>query len=194
GWGRVGAWFGVDRWGVVPDLLTTAKGITGAYAPLGLTATTAALHDTFRDRYFPHGHTYEAHPLTLAPAVAAIGEYRRLDLLEKSRRDGEYLLDRLRGDPGPAPLGRRRPGSRPVRGGRARPRPGDPRPVQRRGGQARRPDARCRPGRGGDAPGRRLLRLVDLPPRDRPAPDRHARGTGPGPGRPRPGPGRRRRR
>jgi len=96
GWGRVGAWFGVDRWGVVPDLLTTAKGITGAYAPLGLTATTAALHDTFRDRYFPHGHTYEAHPLTLAPAVAAIGEYRRLDLLEKSRRDGEYLLDRLR--------------------------------------------------------------------------------------------------
>ncbi len=96
GWGRLGAWFGVDRWGVVPDLLTTAKGITGAHAPLGLTATTPALHDAFRDRYFPHGHTYEAHPLTLAPAVAAIEEYRRLNLLEKSRRDGEYLLGRLR--------------------------------------------------------------------------------------------------
>lgn len=96
GWGRVGEWFAVDRWGVEPDLLTTAKGITGAHIPLGLTATTAAVHDTFKERYFPHGHTYEAHPLTLAPAVAAIGEYRRLGLLEKSRKDGEYLLARLR--------------------------------------------------------------------------------------------------
>lgn len=96
GWGRVGEWFAVDHWGVQPDLLTTAKGITGAHIPLGLTATTAAVHDTFKDQYFPHGHTYEAHPLTLAPAVAAIAEYRRLGLLEKSRNDGEYLLARLR--------------------------------------------------------------------------------------------------
>ncbi len=95
-WGRIGEWFAVDRWKVVPDLLTTAKGITGAYVPLGLTATTAAVHDTFRDRYFPHGHTYEAHPMTLGPAAVAIEEYRRLGLLEKSRRDGEYLLGRLR--------------------------------------------------------------------------------------------------
>lgn len=96
GWGRVGEWFAVDHWKVAPDILTTAKGITGAYVPLGLTATTSAVHDVFRDRYFPHGHTYEAHPLTLGPAVAAIEEYRRLGLLEKSRRDGEYLLRRLR--------------------------------------------------------------------------------------------------
>ena len=96
GWGRVGEWFAVDHWKVVPDILTTAKGITGAYVPLGLTATTPAVHDAFRDRYFPHGHTYEAHPVTLGPAVAAIEEYRRLGLLEKSRRDGEYLLRRLR--------------------------------------------------------------------------------------------------
>jgi len=96
GWGRVGEWFAVDHWKVVPDILTTAKGITGAYVPLGLTATTAALHDVFQDRYFPHGHTYEAHPLTLGPAVAAIEEYRRLGLLEKSRHDGLYLLQRLR--------------------------------------------------------------------------------------------------
>jgi taurine---2-oxoglutarate transaminase len=95
-WGRVGEWFAVDHWKVTPDLLTTAKGITGAHIPLGLTATTAAIHDRFRESYFPHGHTYEAHPLTLAPAVAAIEEYRRLDLIEKSRKDGEYLLARLR--------------------------------------------------------------------------------------------------
>jgi taurine---2-oxoglutarate transaminase len=95
-WGRTGTWFAVEHWGVVPDILTTAKGVTGAYVPLGVTATTSELHDVFRDRYFPHGHTYEAHPLTLAPAVAAIAEYRRLDLLAKSARDGEYLLARLR--------------------------------------------------------------------------------------------------
>jgi len=96
GWGRVGEWFAVDHWKVRPDILTTAKGITGAQIPLGLTATTAEVHDAFRDTYFPHGHTYEAHPLTLAPAVAAIEEYRRLDLLQKSRKDGEYLLARLK--------------------------------------------------------------------------------------------------
>ena len=96
GWGRTGEWFAVNHWGVVPDILTTAKGITGAQVPLGLTATTEAIHESFRQRFFPHGHTYEAHPLTLAPAVAAIGEYRRLGLLEKSRNDGAYLLKRLK--------------------------------------------------------------------------------------------------
>jgi taurine---2-oxoglutarate transaminase len=96
GWGRVGEWFAVNHWNVTPDILTTAKGITGAQIPLGLTATTAAVHDAFRENYFPHGHTYEAHPLTLTPAIAAIEEYKRLDLLEKSRKDGEYLLARLK--------------------------------------------------------------------------------------------------
>jgi taurine--2-oxoglutarate transaminase len=96
GWGRTGAWFGVDHFGVVPDILTTAKGITGAYVPLGLAATTESIYSTFTDRYFPHGHTYEAHPMTLAPAVAAISEYRRLGLIERSRAEGEYLLRRLR--------------------------------------------------------------------------------------------------
>jgi taurine---2-oxoglutarate transaminase len=96
GWGRTGAWFGVDHYGVVPDILTTAKGITGAYMPLGLTATTEEVYSTFTDRYFPHGHTYEAHPMTLAPAVAAIAEYRRLGLIDRSRTEGEYLLRRLR--------------------------------------------------------------------------------------------------
>ncbi len=96
GWGRTGSWFAVDHYGVKPDILTTAKGITGAYVPLGLTATTPALHEAFSDRYFPHGHTYEAHPVMLAAAAAAIEEYRRLNLIQKSARDGEYLLTRLK--------------------------------------------------------------------------------------------------
>jgi taurine--2-oxoglutarate transaminase len=96
GWGRTGDWFAVDRDGVVPDILTTAKGITGAYIPLGLTATTEEIAAYFDEHYFAHGHTYEAHPLTLGPAVAAIREYRRLGLLEKSRAQGERLGARLR--------------------------------------------------------------------------------------------------
>lgn len=96
GWGRTGEWFSVDNWKVKPDILTTAKGITGAYAPLGLTATTAEIGEFFEDHYFAHGHTYEAHPLTLAPAIAAISEYKRLDLIKESKRKGEHMGKRLR--------------------------------------------------------------------------------------------------
>jgi taurine---2-oxoglutarate transaminase len=96
GWGRVGEWFAVNHWNVVPDMLTTAKGISGAMVPLGLTATTVGIHDSFRDRYFPHGHTYEAHPITLGPSAVAVQEYDRLHLIERSRTEGEYLLRRLR--------------------------------------------------------------------------------------------------
>jgi taurine---2-oxoglutarate transaminase len=96
GWGRTGRWFAVEHWGVEPDILVTAKGITGGYLPLALTATTEELHARFADRFFPHGHTYEAHPVTLAAALAALREYRRLDLVERSRVEGEYLLSRLR--------------------------------------------------------------------------------------------------
>lgn len=95
GWGRTGTWFAVDHWGVVPDILTTAKGITSAMAPLGLVATTRPIADHFEDNFFAHGHTYEAHPLTLAPALAAIDEYRRLDLLAHTKRMGALLGAKL---------------------------------------------------------------------------------------------------
>jgi len=95
GWGRTGKWFAVDHWNVVPDILTTAKGITSAYVPLGLTATTMKIADYFNDHYFSHGHTYEAHPLTLAPAIAAINELKKHELINRSKEMGEYLLTRL---------------------------------------------------------------------------------------------------
>jgi taurine--2-oxoglutarate transaminase len=96
GWGRTGKWFALDHWNVSPDILVTAKGITSAYAPLGLCATTVKIASFFDDHFFAHGHTYEAHPLTLAPAIAAIQEIRRLDLIERSRELGEYLGEKLR--------------------------------------------------------------------------------------------------
>jgi taurine--2-oxoglutarate transaminase len=95
GWGRTGEWFAVDHWGVTPDMLVTAKGITSAYVPLGVCATTAKIGDFFEDHFFAHGHTYEAHPMTLAPAIAAIGEMRRLDLVNRSRELGAYLGEKL---------------------------------------------------------------------------------------------------
>jgi len=96
GWGRTGEWFAVNHWGVVPDILVTAKGVTSAAAPLGVVATSRAIAEHFDDHFFAHGHTYEAHPLTLAPAIAAIDEYRRLDLLARARRMGEALGAKLR--------------------------------------------------------------------------------------------------
>jgi taurine--2-oxoglutarate transaminase len=96
GWGRTGEWFAVNHWKVLPDILTTAKGVTSAYVPLGVTATSEEITRFFDDNLFPHGHTYEAHPLTLAPAVAAIHEYRRLNLIERSRTLGATLGNKLK--------------------------------------------------------------------------------------------------
>lgn len=95
GWGRTGKWFAVDHWGVKPDILTTAKGITAAYVPLGLCATTKKIADYFDDHYFSHGHTYEAHPITLAPAIAAINEMKRLNTNQRAQELGAYLGEKL---------------------------------------------------------------------------------------------------
>jgi len=96
GWGRTGDWFAVDHDGVLPDILVTAKGITSAYVPLGLTATTDEVARFFDDNFFAHGHTYESHPLMLAPATATIREYKRLDLIARARQMGELMGAKLR--------------------------------------------------------------------------------------------------
>ncbi len=95
GWGRTGEWFAMNHWGVVPDILVTAKGITSAYVPLGLCATSGKIAEFFQDHYFSHGHTYEAHPLTLAPAVATIREMQRLGLVERARELAPYVEGKL---------------------------------------------------------------------------------------------------
>lgn len=95
GWGRTGKWFCVDHWGVKPDILVTAKGITSAYMPLGLCATSRKIADHFEENYFAHGHTYEAHPMTLGPAVATIEEMQRLQLVERAASLAPYLQGKL---------------------------------------------------------------------------------------------------
>jgi taurine---2-oxoglutarate transaminase len=96
GWGRTGEWFAMNHWNVQPDILVTAKGITSAYVPLGLCATTSKIAAHFDDHYFAHGHTYEAHPMTLAPAVATIHEMQRLGLIERANKIGAYLGESLK--------------------------------------------------------------------------------------------------
>lgn len=96
GWGRTGKWFAMEHWGVAPDILVTAKGIASAYVPLGLCATNEKIAAYFDDHYFSHGHTYEAHPITLKPAVATIKEMQRLGLVERSAELGLYLGEKLR--------------------------------------------------------------------------------------------------
>jgi taurine---2-oxoglutarate transaminase len=95
GWGRTGKWFAVDHWNVTPDILVTAKGITSAYMPLGLCATSTKIADYFEDHYFSHGHTYEAHPMTLGPAVATIEEMQRLKLVERAAGLESYVREKL---------------------------------------------------------------------------------------------------
>ncbi len=95
GWGRAGEWFAMNLWGVTPDILTTAKGITSAYVPLGLCATSEKIGDFFQDHYFAHGHTYEAHPMTLGPAVATINEMKRLKLVERAKELEPFVAEKL---------------------------------------------------------------------------------------------------
>ena len=95
GFGRTGDWFAVNHWNVKPDIITTAKGISGAYMPLSLTATDKRISEYFDQNYFAHGHTYEAHPMTLAAGVAAIEEYKRLDIMKKIRGMAPHFASRL---------------------------------------------------------------------------------------------------
>lgn len=75
GFGRTGTWFGVDHWGVVPDLISCAKGINSGYVPLGAVLMGPRTADHFAERPYPGGLTYSGHPLACAAAVAAIKAY-----------------------------------------------------------------------------------------------------------------------
>jgi taurine--2-oxoglutarate transaminase len=72
GFGRAGRWFAIELGGVVPDLLTFAKGVNSGYVPMGGVAINEAIAATFDDRVYPGGLTYSGHPLAAAAAVATI--------------------------------------------------------------------------------------------------------------------------
>jgi taurine--2-oxoglutarate transaminase len=92
GFGRSGRWFAVEHAGVVPDLLTFAKGVNSGYVPLGGVAINEAIFDTFAHRTYPGGLTYSGHPLACAAAVATIRTMEDDDLVERAARLGEEVL------------------------------------------------------------------------------------------------------
>ncbi len=92
GFGRVGEWFAVDRWGVEPDLLTFAKGVNSGYVPLGGVLISDDVAATFAERPYPGGLTYSGHPLACATAVASIGIFERDGIVERSRRLGDDVI------------------------------------------------------------------------------------------------------
>ena len=91
GFGRTGRWFAIDHWGVVPDLLTMAKGLTASYLPLGAVAMRREIADAFADRPFFGGLTYNSHPMGCAAALATIAVYEEDGLIERAARMGEVM-------------------------------------------------------------------------------------------------------
>ncbi len=91
GFGRTGAWFAVDHWKVVPDLLTMAKGLTSSYVPLGAVGMRRHIADHFRDKYFYGGLTYNSHPVACAAALATIQVYQDDGLVERAHETGVVM-------------------------------------------------------------------------------------------------------
>jgi adenosylmethionine-8-amino-7-oxononanoate aminotransferase len=108
GFGRTGRMFGCETYGIRPDMMTMAKQLTSAYAPLSATAVSREIHEVVGESahgmgIFGHGFTYGGHPVSCAVALKAIEIYERMDLPAHVTRLGAHLasrLDGLRGRPG----------------------------------------------------------------------------------------------
>jgi taurine--2-oxoglutarate transaminase len=97
GWGRTGKWFAVDNWGVTPDIITTAKGITSGYVPLGAVIVSEPIAKFFDDKYLYAGLTYNGHALACATALATIAVYEEDHLIENAVTVGKHLGEALEG-------------------------------------------------------------------------------------------------
>ncbi len=91
GFGRTGKWFAMDHWGVTPDLMTMAKGLTSSYLPLGAVAMRDHIAEAMETKMFYGGLTYSSHPVSLAAALATIGVYEEDDLIGNSARMGAVM-------------------------------------------------------------------------------------------------------
>lgn len=99
GFGRTGRWFGADHWGVRPDMITSAKGVSSGYWPLGLCIASGVVYDTVTAAgTFSHGFTWSHHPVGAAVGEAVLRVIEREDLVERSARLGAATLERLRNE------------------------------------------------------------------------------------------------
>ena len=101
GFGRLGCWFGSDYYGMKPDIITVAKGLTSAYAPLSasiLSERVVEILDQGSDTFGPlgHGWTYSAHPVCAAAGLANLNVLEDDNMIENVRTVGAYFQDQLR--------------------------------------------------------------------------------------------------
>jgi len=99
--GRLGEWFASDSvFGIKPDIITCAKGLTSGYLPLGATLYSDEIHNVISEpgqgRYFAHGFTYSGHPVSCAAALKNIEIMERENLFEHARDVGGYFEKRIR--------------------------------------------------------------------------------------------------
>jgi adenosylmethionine-8-amino-7-oxononanoate aminotransferase len=99
GFGRTGKWFAIEHWNVVPDIISMAKGLTSAYAPLGAVAMKPEIAAAFDERAFESGLTYTSHPVSLAAAVANIQVMKDDHIVEHAATMGP-VLHKMLGDLG----------------------------------------------------------------------------------------------
>ena len=100
GFGRLGTWFGIERWeDVRPDLITFAKGVTSGYLPLGGVIVSGGVAAPFFETpggpMLRHGATYAGHPSCCAAALATLDIYEREDLIPRGRELERPLADAL---------------------------------------------------------------------------------------------------
>ncbi|SMX39271.1 aminotransferase class III-fold pyridoxal phosphate-dependent enzyme [Maliponia aquimaris] len=97
GFGRTGDWTGARHWGVKPDLMSCAKGITSAYFPVGAALISGKVAEVFEsagaDGAIWHGYTYSAHPVGAAAVVACLAETLRLDTKTNAAARGTQLYE-----------------------------------------------------------------------------------------------------
>ncbi|WP_226376814.1 aminotransferase family protein [Oceanobacillus halotolerans] len=96
GFGRTGKMFGIEHFGVTPDIMCIAKGITSGYAPLGGMVLSERLHNELielSDEMYMHGYTYSGHPVSCAVALKNLEIIEQENLVEHVRQMGEKMLD-----------------------------------------------------------------------------------------------------
>jgi adenosylmethionine-8-amino-7-oxononanoate aminotransferase len=96
-YGRLGTMFGADKYGYVPDIITSAKGLTSGYSPLGAMVVSDRLFEPFRhgDTTFAHGYTFGGHPVSAAVALANLDLFEREDLLGHVQRNEQAFRSTL---------------------------------------------------------------------------------------------------
>ncbi len=92
GFGRTGRWFAFENYGVVPDLVTFAKGVNSGYVPLGGVIISDAVAASFEERVYVGGHTYSGHPLACGAAVATINAMKEERIVENAAFIGDKVL------------------------------------------------------------------------------------------------------